>query len=339
MLKDQPQVSFNRMHNMLMQSLSAKAILAAVELKVCDYLEDAPASAAVLAVKTGLVEARLEPVLDILVAAGVMMKEKGEYMNSTLAREYFVSISPLYQGKSMMLNMRFIQAVENDIVDFLSGKEDDRNQTDNKWGADEVMEGSAQYALGTGVGPVLDVVTSLPGFSDFRTMCDIGGNHGVFTMGVLGYNPTMLGTIIDLPSVAEQAQKRCDKLGYEGRITAVGLDVRTDTLPAEAFDLTLMSHILYVFKDDLSGAIARIADCLRPGGWLVSHHYAGKDLAEDRMATASLELLTRLCGYSSHFIEREELEAAFTNAGFVDIQFQPASSDGFGLITSARKEG
>lgn len=329
---------FEPVHSMVMRSISTKAVMAAVELKLFDAMET-PVSLAELADTLGLVADRLEPVLDILVSVGMVEHRDGRYENSGLASEYLVSSAPLYQGLSMQLTMQFVATVEDSIAGLVAGEEIDRTETDNRWGVDDVMEGTAQDAVGSGLGPVVDVVAALPGFDGFRTMCDIGGNHGEYTMGVLDRNEEMRGTIFDLPHVAKQSRARCEKLGYGGRIGTEGLDFREGSLPESAFDLAMTSHVLYGFKDDLNAALGRIAHGLKQGGWFVSHHYAGRRNGHDPLTTASLELLTRLCGYPSHFVEREDLVEALTRNGFADIRHHPVSENGLGLITVARKVG
>ncbi|MCJ2163346.1 MULTISPECIES: methyltransferase [unclassified Pseudodesulfovibrio] len=323
---------------MMISSLSTKAVMSAVELKVFDRLEGQAKGAEALAAEMGLVAERLEPILDILVAADLLARTVDGYVNTAMASEYLVSSAPLYQGDSMALTMRFNAMVEDSITALVSGGEVGRNVTDNDWGVAETMEGTAQDAKGNGLSPVVDLVAGLPGFDEFRTMGDIGGNHGSYTMGVLERNDEMHGTIFDLPHVVEQAQARCDRLGFGDRVTTHGLDFREDRIPAGHFDLILTSHVLYAFKSDLGDALARIAEGLKPGGWFVSHHCFRGGNRLNEMAEASLELLTRLCGYSSHFIEQDELVGILGSLGFDDIRCRPVSETGLGLMVAARKK-
>jgi len=338
MLLTNPQTDFEPVHSMLMQSIAAKAVMGAVELKLFDHMEGEGVTVADLADRLSLVEDRLEPLLDILVAASMIEKSGERYANTEVGSEFLVTSKPLYQGLSMQLTMQFIGSVDGSIAGLVAGDEIDRNATDEKWGVDAVMEGTAQDAKGKGLASVVNMVTELPGFTDFQTMCDIGGNHGLYTLGVLERNEAMSGVIFDLPHVAEQAQKRCDGLGFGHRVKTQGLDFRKDSLPEEKFDLALTSHVLYAFKSDLPDALRRIAEAVRPRGWFVSHHYAGRGEFGNEMTTASLELLTRLCGYPSHFVEQDTLSAALSAAGFEDIRCRRVTSNGLGLIMAARKK-
>lgn len=337
MLVKKPHADFEPVHTMLMKSLSAKAVMSAVELKVFDRLQGRELGAAVLANEMGLVTERLEPVLDILTAADLLIRNGNTYRNTAVASEFLVSDAPLYQGDSMALTMSFNATVEDSITYLVAGGKVDRAKADKGWAVAEIMEGSAQDAMSGGLSSVVDFTADLPAFEKFRTMCDIGGNHGMYTMGVLEQNENMHGTIFDLPHVAEQARIRCDRAGFGDRVTTFGLDLRENRIPAGQFDLILTSHVLYAFKQDLGDALAKIADGLKPGGWFISHHYSGREKKGNEMTKASLELLTRLSGYPSHFIEQEELTVILGTLGFNDIRCKTVSETGLGLMLAARK--
>jgi SAM-dependent methyltransferase len=290
-----------------------------------------------LASEAGLVAERLEPVLDILAALGLLSREGGGYANTPLADEYLVSGSPMYQGDYLSVTMGFTNSIEQSIADLLAGKQPDREGTDHGWSVERIMDGTAQNALWGGARGVADVAASLPGFASFKAMCDIGGNHGLYTLGILDRNQSLAGTIFDLPDVADQAAMRCERLGYGGRVKTVGMDFREEGLPEASFDLAVTSHVLYAFRDDLSGALRKIADGLKPGGWFISHHYCGNCAPESALREACLEMVTRLAGYPSHFISREQLGAALNEAGFDTPAFHTVPGRDMNLITVAQK--
>lgn len=333
-----PAHSFGLVRDVLTQAIAPRALMAAMRLKLFDPLAEGPLTVSALADKLGAVEDCLEALLELLVAVGLVEKHGNQYANTAVATEFLVSTASLYQGLGMELTMDFVAGLEDSIADLVAGKDVDREKTDNKWGVDEAMEGAAQNAMRSALVPVVETIAALPGFDDFRAMCDIGGNHGLYTFGVLERHPTMSGVIYDLPHVAKQAQMRSDAAGYAGRITAMGLDFRTDDLPAGKYDLAMTSHVLYAFKHDLTTAISRIGEGLKPGGWFVSHHYSGRNEESNRLTKSSLELITRLSGYPSHFIEQDEFVDALSVTGFEGVRFQPVTAGGFGLITTARKK-
>lgn len=337
MIFTQPKADFMPLNNMMMEAVAPKAVMAAVDLKLFDRLSGRTVEPAVLADEAGLVAERLRPVLDILAALGLLRRDGDGYTNTPVAEEFLVSGSPLYQGDYMAVTMGFSASIERSIAELLAGGEADREGTDLGWSMERIMDGTAQNALWGGAMAVADAAASLPGFMSFRKMCDIGGNHGLYTLGVLNRNPSLAGTVFDLPSVAEQAARRFERLGYAGRVDAVALDFRKESLPEAEFDLAVTSHVLYAFKDDLPGTLRKIADGLKSGGWFISHHYCGSDAPENALRQACLETVTRLAGYPSHFIGREELSAALADAGFDTPEFHSIPGRDMNLIATARK--
>ena len=332
-----PVSDFSTVNTLMNEAVTAKAVMAAVELKLFDLLEQGQADLQVLADRLGAVADRLEPLLEILHAFGLLVRAGSLYGNSAVAAEYLVSTAPLYQGGYMELTMRFSAMLEDSIAELVRGGDCDHSKGDVGWEVAAMMDGSAQHALAGGLQAVIERVTSLSEFGDFRAMCDIGGNHGQFTMGLLARNQALHGTIYDLPPVIEQTRRRCVEAGFGDRVTAQGFDLTKDAFPEARFDLALASHVLYPFRSDLPGMIGKIAGCLKPGGWFVSHHSYGWNEPGDRLEKGSLELITRLAGYKSHFIEKDELSDALGASGFAPPEFHPVPGRRLHLVTLARK--
>ena len=328
---------FALVNDKIVESIAPKAMMAAVDLRLFDRVEGRSVGTEELGREMGLVPLRLEPLLEVLAALGLLSRDGGLYTNTPLASQYMVSTAELYQGDYLGMTMSFASAIEDDIARLLGGAEVDRAKADRTWSLEKGMEGTAQSARWGAADAVAEVAASLPGFEGFTAMCDIGGNHGLYSMGVLERNPGLRGVVYDLPDVAEQARRRWKKLGFEDRIEAVGMDFREETLPEGRYDLAITSHVLYAFKEDLAGALGRIADGLKDGGWFISHHYSGRCEPGGELHKASLELLTRLAGYASHFIDRDELSAALAEAGFEEPRFSAVPGRVTGLIAAARK--
>ena len=337
MIVMKPDNDFSSIHNMLVESLAAKAILFAVELQLFDELSGKEMALDDIASLKNLVPERLEPVMEILVDRGLIELHNDAYCNSDIANEFLVTASRFYQGDAVRLTMQFNGEIENSLYDLIAGGEVDRERTDKQWAVESVMEGTAQDALAGGLIPVVEFVSSLPDFATFRKMCDIGGNHGLYSMGLLEKNPNLQSVIYDLPEVVKAASERCRQMGFGERITTYGLDFRTSSLPESGYDLAFTSHVLYAFKERLPGTLLKISKALKPGGWFVSHHYARESNDVSRLTKASLELLTRLCGYPSHYIEIEEFALALSIAEFRDIRVSQVSEDSLSLIVAGRK--
>jgi len=332
-----PKTDFGPVHELIMQSLATKALIEAVKLKLFDILTSGPVTAEAMAGLLNLDGERLTALLDVLEAAKLLSSEGDRFGLTPVAAEYMVSTSPYYQGFCLLQTAGFSSMAETGLESYLKGEVFSRDGIDAQWSEQEAMEGTAQEACAAGLLPVTEFIAGLPGFEDFRLMADIGGNHAAYTMGVLDKNDKMRGEVLDLPHVAEASNLRCARMGYGDRIEAKPFDFRTDELASQQYDLIFTSHFLYAVKDHLPEAVGKIAQGLKPGGWFVAHHFAGRKTGDARLASACLDLMTRMAGYLSHFVEREELEDALSANGLTDIRFQGVGAHSKGLIAAARK--
>jgi hypothetical protein len=93
--------------------------------------------------------------------------------------------------------------------------------------------------------------------------------------------------------------------------------------------------VLYASKENLDDLLARVHDGLNPGGCFVSHHFSIQG-DPDRYA-ATVEFVTRLSGYATHFLDKETLEAALAKAGFTDLSHFFTGPDKRALLLVGRK--
>lgn len=330
-----PATAFGPIEALLYGATPARSLMAALELGVFGHLAGGRRTARELAELTGTVPDRLEALADLLAAGGVLEKTAAGYANSPAADEYLVPGRPLYQGRAMALNMHFLASLDNGLAAALRDPEGTRGASDAAWAMQTIMDGTADHAKSGALYRVTRLVSGLPGFPDMQAMADVGGNHGDFTMALVDRNPGLCGVILDLPHVVPLSVERCRARGYGDRIAGRPFDLRADSPEAASFDLILASHVLYGVAGDLDAALGRLVRGLRPGGWLVSHHFARGQ--RDAVCEAGHELLTRLAGYPTHFLPREALVTAMGRHGLRDFRLEdPAAPLGGGLIVAAR---
>lgn len=84
-----------------------------------------------------------------------------------------------------------------------------------------------------------------------KTLLDIGGNTGKWTIACLNYDPDVHITIMDLPGQAAMAKKNIDTLGFTDRVTFYPTDVLDEKRPfPKGFDMIWMSQFLDCFSDE-----------------------------------------------------------------------------------------
>lgn len=67
-------------------------------------------------------------------------------------------------------------------------------------------------------------VTGCYDFSEFGTIADVGGGHGVLIATILKANPSLRGILFELPNVVEGATKRIATAGLSGRWEVIAGD-------------------------------------------------------------------------------------------------------------------
>jgi hypothetical protein len=106
-------------------------------------------------------------------------------------------------------------------------------------------------------------------FSEFQTMCDVGGATGLLSLEVAKKHPHLQFITFDLPEVEPIAKKHIAAAGLEDRISTASGDFFRDPLPPA--DLITMGMILHDWNLQKKMHLIRSAyDALPSGGALVT---------------------------------------------------------------------
>jgi len=332
---NRPDSAFGKIEAMMMHGMAFETLLACLRLRVFDQLDTASVTADEFAGQFGFMRNRAEGMLDMLAAFGVLEKTPDGYRNTLLASEHLVSTAPFYQGNALDLNDCFNKFVCLHMEENLRGTTPARESSDENWAPMKSLKGSAEQAWLGSLQDTVEFITGLPAFDRMQTMCDIGGNHGEYSMELLRRNAELQGEILDLPEVVDSANRSIRQKGFADCLTARACDLRQDDLPDKAYDLVLASHVLYAFMDDLDACLSSIKNSIKPGGWFVSHHMDPSG-ALPRECAATVEFIARMAGYETHFIERERLEQVLNSVGFQNLITTPAGPDSGNRIMAAQ---
>jgi cyclopropane fatty-acyl-phospholipid synthase-like methyltransferase len=101
-----------------------------------------------------------------------------------------------------------------------------------------------------------------------KTLLDIGGNTGKWSMQSFEYDPDVRITIMDLPGYVEKAKEDFRQLGFSDRISFYPMNIldESQTFP-RGFDAIWMSQFLDCFSDDeIVSILKRCKQALNPGG-------------------------------------------------------------------------
>lgn len=94
-------------------------------------------------------------------------------------------------------------------------------------------------------------------FSNYESLCDVGGATGLLSSFVAGQHPHMKCTSFDLPVIEPIARKWIEKAGLSDRIDVVSGDFLKDALPKS--DIITMGNILHDWNLEKKKHLIRLA--------------------------------------------------------------------------------
>jgi len=258
---------------------SSKVLLTAVELDLFSALAVRAMTREELGDKLEIHPRGRADFFDTLVAMGFLHREgDGEgarYTNSQDAALFLDRASPRFIGGILqMLSVRLFK-FWHDLPEALrTGKP----QNETKHGQKGVFE--ALYADLPGLEQFLGAMTGLSrfnyealaekfDFSQYATLCDVGGATGLLSIEVARRHPELRCTSFDLPPVESIAKRSIDAAGLADRVTTAAGDFFADPLPKA--DVITMGMILHDWNLEKKMHLIRAAyDALPEGGALIA---------------------------------------------------------------------
>ena len=267
--------------------MASQALFAALNLDIFGRLAAGPKDLDALEREVGVASHRLIALLSACVGLGLLGKDGPRYVNAPAATTYLVRTAPMYFGDYFRFQIarqiyptlqHLEKALGGERVDFYGGIQ----------GPEQARAfGIAQHS--GSLGPA-HVVAGLVDLGGCRTLLDVGGGSGAFSIVLCRRHPELRATIVDFPSVQPIAEELIGNAGLADRIQFVASDALTGPWPAGQ-DAVLMSYLLSaVAAQRVGDLLTRARRSLRPGGRLLVHDFM---LDDDRSGppTAALWLL------------------------------------------------
>jgi 2,7-dihydroxy-5-methyl-1-naphthoate 7-O-methyltransferase len=258
------------------------AIRVAATLRLADLIEAGARRPAELAQRCGVNAAALERLLRHLVTKGVFAQpEPGTFALTDLSR---LLLDGQRNGMRPWLDVdgglgRSDVALSGLLDAVRTGSPVYEGMFGRAFWADleaDPERGRAFDALmAVQVSMVADEVATAYDWSDVRRVVDVGGGTGTLLAALLAKYPTLLGTLVDLPSSVEAGRRNLDAAGLSDRCTffpgSFFAPLPSDGLPSDGLasdglasdglasdgDVYVLSRILHDWNDDDASAILR----------------------------------------------------------------------------------
>ena len=257
----------------------SKTVLTAVNLKLFTYLASGELSGQEIKTKCGLHERSLYDFLDALVALGFLkrkgLKENALYSNTDDTDLFLDKNKPSYVGGMLeMLNNRSYH-FWNDLEEGLkTGKPQNEIKISGKsafeaiYSSKEKIHEFINAMSGVQMGNFIAFSKTFD-FSNYKTLCDIGGAGGFLSAHVALNNDHMKCVSFDLPQVTPVATENIRNMGLMDKVSVQSGDFLNEDFPKA--DIIIMGNILHDWgtKDKMM-LIKKAYDALPEGGSLVA---------------------------------------------------------------------
>jgi 2-polyprenyl-3-methyl-5-hydroxy-6-metoxy-1,4-benzoquinol methylase len=279
MLDNNPQLDPGSILHTAFAFWSSKVLLTAVEFGLFTILGNRRITGRELGAELGLHQRGISDFFDALVAMQFLGREgdgpSAKYHNTASSALYLDSNSPRYIGGILvMLNARLFK-FWNDLPEALrTGKPQNEIKHGQKGMFEELYQElpKLEQFMGamTGLSRInFEAFAAKFDFSNFKTLCDVGGATGLLCIEAAKKHPHLRCTSFDLPPVELIAQRHIAATGLSDRIGTASGDFFKDALPKA--DIITMGMILHDWNLEKKMHLIRSAyDALPPGGALVA---------------------------------------------------------------------
>jgi SAM-dependent methyltransferase len=254
---------------------ASKTLLSAVELELFTKLGSDGMTGRRIAETLGLNARAIPDFPDALVALDVLEREgEGDdatYRNTKDTAFFLDKSSPAYIGGILEMSNARLFRFWGDLTEALrTGKPQNEIKHTGKAMFEELysdpdrLEQFMNAMAGISLGPFSALAERFD-FSNYKTLCDVGGATGQLSIIVANRHPHMSCTSFDLPVVEPIARRTVEAAGVSNRVTAVGGDFFAEPLPGA--DVITMGLILHDWNLERKMHLIKAAyDALSEGG-------------------------------------------------------------------------
>ena len=112
-----------------------------------------------------------------------------------------------------------------------------------------------------------ELAPKIPVPAGAKTMLDIGGSHGLYSIELCKKHPALSSTIMELPGAVEAASAIAKRYDTTNRVNYVAGNALADDLGTEKYDLVMINNVVHHFTNEQNIALAKkIARALKPNG-------------------------------------------------------------------------
>ena len=258
----------------------SRILLTAVELDIFTILDKHMLTAGEISRQIKTDERATERLMNALVALGFLGKIHGKFYNAENASQFLVKGKPDFMGglyHSIGLWNTWSSLTES-VKAGTSVAERKPSSTGINWS--EAFIGAMHYRAVKEA----KIIAMMLDLAEIRSMLDVGGGSGAFSMAFVQLNPNITATVFDLPNILPITKKYVDEENMNGRVNLLGGNMLEDDFNG-TYDLIFLSAIVHMHSyNDNKKLIKKCYDSLNTNGQLIIKDWI---MNEDRTEPAS----------------------------------------------------
>ena len=303
------------------QFMESRILLSAAEMNLFTRLEEEPSSAEDLARGLHADPRGMTVLLDALAAMGLLAKQAGTYRTAPAAAPFLSDKSPR-SVLPMILHAAHLWESWSNLTPIVKGAGSTEPPASETRDADELHAFiGAMHVVGT---PMAEKIAAAVQPGPARSLIDVGGASGTYTIAFLKAAPEMKATLFDRPAVIPMARERLAEAGMLDRVRLVAGDFYRNELPG-GHDLALLSAIIHQSSPcENLDLFRKVFHALVSGGRIVIRdHVMAPDRTEPKDgAIFAVNMLVNTEGGSTYTCE--EIRSWLEEAGFVNVRYLKA---------------
>ena len=240
-INDRPDVSAEKLQGTVENALNGLKIFnllkTSIELGIFDFLNE-PMSCEQVSNKLGVEPILTYYLLEILAKLGLMDKT-GEFYKNSRTAEVFLNSESDYNRNKCILSLEGNVDLWNNLNHTLHGK---ISREDESF-FPEIIQVMAEDCLSGELHDTVDLVADCDEFKSSKTLLDVGGGHGLYSIAFSQMNSDLQCYVFDFPEVLKETQKFIER--YNSNVL---------TIPGN------------FYRDDFGGSYDMIFSSYNPGG-------------------------------------------------------------------------
>ncbi len=293
----------------------SRILLSSFELDIFTNIDESGTTNHQIANNLHLNEHACERLLNALVSLGFLTKQNQLFFNTSESFTFLSKKSPQYLGGLMHTN--HLWNTWSNLTQVVKISKSAHSMEVNERGEQWLLPFiTAMHDRATKQAPQQLAAINL---TEIKSILDIGGGSGAYSMEFIFKKPEIEATVFDLPNVVPITKKFIDKEGFSGKIKTHTGDYTTDDLP-KGYDLVFLSAVIHSNSFEINqNLIKKCFASLNKNGKIVIQDWIMNNDRTQPLSGAIFAINMLVGTEAGDCFTEQEVTEMLTTAGFKNI--------------------